>query len=98
MLITRFKVRCKPDKTEAAMALFREIVSTSRPLGGTVHFDMGRDLTDPNSFIAFEVYKDRAALEQQEALPAVQKTMGLFEELAAAPPEVTVYEVSSSGP
>lgn len=97
MLITRFKVQIKPDKTEEALALFREIVATSRPLDGTIHFDMGRDLTDPNTFIALEVYRDQAALERQEALPAVQKTMGLFDALVAAPPEMTVYEASPKG-
>ena len=98
MIVVRFKVRCQPDKSEEAMAAFREIVAASRILDGVVSFDMGRDLSDPDSFIAFEVFEDRAALERQEALPEVQKTLALLEEVLAAEPEATLFHISSSEP
>ena len=98
MIVVRFKVRCQPDKSEEAMAAFREVVTASRILDGVVSFDMGRDLSDPDSFIAFEVFEDRAALERQEALPEVQKTLALLEEVLAAEPEATIFHVSSSEP
>ena len=98
MIVVRFKVRCQPDKSEEAMAAFREVVTASRILDGVVSFDMGRDLSDPDSFIAFEVFEDRAALERQEALPEVQKAIGLLEEVLAAEPEATIFHVSSSEP
>ena len=98
MIVERFKVKCKPEKTEQAMALFKEIVAASRPLDGVVSFDMGRDIADPESFMAIEVFEDRTALERQELLPVVQKTMGLFGELLAAEPEATIFHVSSSEP
>ena len=98
MIIGRFKVKCKPEKTEQALALFKEIVTSSRPLEGTINFDMGRDITDPDSFIAFEVFTDRAALDRQESLPVVQKTIGLLQELLVGEPEETIFHVSSSEP
>ena len=91
MLVVRFKVRRKPGKTEQALALFQEIVATSRPVDGTIHFDMGRDLTDPDSFIALKVFADRAALDGQESLPVVQKTIGLLPELLVGEPEMTLF-------
>jgi len=98
MIVVRFKVRCQPAKTEQAMTAFQEIVAASRALDGVVSFDMGRDIVDPNSFIATEVFADRAALKHQESLPVVEKTMGLFDELLAAEPEATIFNVSSSEP
>lgn len=98
MIVVRFKVRCRPEKTEQALALFREIVAASRPLKGVVSFDMGRDVTDPNAFIATEVFEDRAALNRQESLAPVKKTMGLFDQLLAATPEETIFEVLPSKP
>lgn len=98
MIVVRFKVRCQPDKTEQALAAFREVVAASRPLDGVISFDMGRDLTDPDSFIAIEVFEDRAALDRQESLPAVERTVELLEQLLAAPPEATIFHVSSSEP
>ena len=96
MIVVRFKVKCLPEKTDQALAAFREIVATSRPLAGVINFDMGRDITDPDSFIALEVFADRAALDRQESLPVVQKTMGLFQELLVGEPEATIFHVSSS--
>lgn len=98
MIVVRFRVQCLPDKAEQALAAFREVVSASRGLDGVVSFDIGRDVADPNSFIATEVFEDRAALDRQEALPEVQKTIGLLEELVASEPEATIFHVSSSEP
>jgi quinol monooxygenase YgiN len=67
-------------------------------LDGVVSFDMGRDITDPDSFIALEVFEDREALERQESLAVVQTTLGLLEEALAAEPEATIFHVSSSEP
>jgi quinol monooxygenase YgiN len=98
MIIVRFKVKCQPDKAEQALAAFREVVTASRPLEGIVSFDIGRDITDSNTFIATEVFEDRAALDRQESLPAVKKTLGLLEKVVASAPEATVFEVVSSTP
>ena len=98
MIVVRFKVQCLPEKTEQAMAAFQEIVAASRAVDGVVSFDMGRDIADPDSFIAIEVFADRTALERQESLPVVEKTVGLLEELLAAEPEATIFHVSSSEP
>ena len=98
MIVVRFKVKCRPENTNQALAAFREIVAASRPLDGTINFDMGRDIADPDSFIALEVFADQAALDRQESLPVVQKTMGLFQEILLGEPEETIFHVSSSNP
>jgi len=98
MIVVRFKVQCQPEKTEHAMAAFQEVIAPSRAVEGVVSFDIGRDVADPDSFVAVEVFEDRAALERQESLPVVVKTIGLLEELVAAEPEATVFHVSSSEP
>jgi quinol monooxygenase YgiN len=98
MIVVRFKVKCHFNKAEAAAAAFREVVAASRSVKGVINFDIGRDLTDQATFIATEVFEDRAALDRQEALPAVKKTIGLLEELVAGAPEATIYNVSSSEP
>ena len=81
MLVVRFKVQCKPEKTDQALATFREVIAPSRVVDGVVSYDIARDLADPNSIIAVEVFEDRAALERQESVPAVQKIIGLLDEL-----------------
>ena len=71
MIVLRFKVKCQPDKTEQALAAFRAVIGPSRDLEGVISFDIARDLADPDSIIAVEVFEDEAARERQEALPEV---------------------------
>jgi quinol monooxygenase YgiN len=98
MLVVRVKVQCQPEQTERVMAAFAEVVAASRGLDGVISFDIGRDITDPDSFIATEVFEDQAALDRQESLPEVQKTLGILQESLVAEPEATLFHVSSSEP
>ena len=96
MLIIRFKLQCQPEKTEQVMAALKDVITPSRGLSGVLNFDIGRDLIDPNSFIATEVFEDNEALERQEAQAEVQKVISLLEDSVTAPPEATIYEVASA--
>ena len=98
MIVVRFKVRCQPDKTKQVMAALKEVIAPSRALDGVISFDIGRDVADADSFIATEVFTDRTALERQESLPEVAKTLGILEGSLAAEPEATIFDVSSSEP
>ncbi len=98
MIVIRFKARCKPDRAGQVGAAFEAVVAPSRLVEGVVSFDIGRDVTDPNAFIATEVFVDRAALARQEALPEVQEVIRLMPDCLAAEPEATIFNVSSSEP
>jgi quinol monooxygenase YgiN len=98
MIVVRFKVQCKPEKAEQLMAALEEVIAPSRKVDGVVNFDIGRDVSDPNSFIATEVFVDRAALERQESLPEVTKTLTIIDESLLGEPEATIFHVSSSEP
>ena len=79
-------------------AAFEEVIAPSRAVEGVISFDIARDVADPDSFIATEVFEDQAALERQESLPEVKKTLGVLEESLATEPEATIFHVSSSEP
>ncbi|HYZ79021.1 MAG TPA: putative quinol monooxygenase [Gaiellaceae bacterium] len=96
MIVLRFKVNCRPEKTEEALAAFRAVIAPSREVEGVISFDIARDLVDPNSVVAVEVFEDEAARDRQESLPEVATVMKLLPDAVAAPPEATVFEVSSS--
>jgi quinol monooxygenase YgiN len=87
-----------PEKAEQVRAAFEQVIAPSRAVDGVVSFDIARDLADPDSFIATEVFEDRSALERQESLPEVAKTLTVLEESLAAEPEATIFHVSSSEP
>ena len=98
MIVIRFKVQCQPGKAEHALAVFEAVIAPSRALDGVISFDIGRDLADPDSIIAVEVFEDRDALDRQEAQPEVATVMGLLPQILAAPPEATIFHVASSEP
>ena len=67
MIVVRFKVSCRPERLDDALKAFEAVVAPSRAVEGVINFDIGQDLTDPNSIIATEVFEDRAALDRQES-------------------------------
>lgn len=97
MIVVRFKVHCQPEKTDEVAAAMKGVVAPSRSLPGVIHFDVARDVTDPNALIATEVFENRAAMERQESQAEVAKVVGLIEAGAlTAPPEWTIFDVASS--
>ncbi len=97
MIVVRFKVKCQPDRTDEVLAAMKDVVHPSRKLPGVLHFDVARDVTDPDAVLAVEVFEDRAALERQESQREVAKAMELFDGGAlVSPPEYTIFEVSSA--
>jgi len=96
MIVLRFKIRCQPDKTAEVAEAMKQVVGASRTLPGVVHFDVAADLTDVDALIATEVFDDAAARVAQEALPEVAKVMALLPTALVAPPEATLFTVSSA--
>ena len=97
MIVVRFKVRCRPDRTRDVTEAMAAVVAPSRATPGVIHFDVARDVTDPDGLIATEVFNDRAAMEAQEGLPEVARVIGLIEGGALSDaPEWTIYEVAAA--
>ena len=94
MVIMRFKVKVRPERAQDVRTALAAVIEPSRTLDGVLHLDIARDLSDPDTFIATEVYEDRAALERQEALPEVEAALALIRECTVAR-EATLYHVSS---
>ena len=94
MVILRFKIRSKPDKSDELMSALAEIIAPARATNGVIEFDIASDLLDPDSFIATAIYDDGAALELQESLPEVDRVMAMLPASLVAPPERTIFDAS----
>ena len=94
MVILRFKIQSKPDKSDELMAVLAEIIAPARATEGVVDFDIARALREPDSFIATAIYEDGAALERQESLPQVARVVAMLPESLVAPPERTIFDAS----
>jgi quinol monooxygenase YgiN len=96
VIALRFKATIRPERTEEALAAFAAVVEPSRRTDGVVSFHVARDVLDPHTILAFEVFDDEDARARQEALPEVANVMSLLPTILAAPPEATVFEVASA--
>jgi quinol monooxygenase YgiN len=94
MIILRFRVHAKADKSDELMAALAKIIDKARATEGVVNFDIARVLLEPDLFIATAVYADGAALERQESLPEVHTVMEMLPESLVEPPERTVFQAS----
>ena len=94
MVILRFKIRSKPDKSDELMAALAEIIAPARATEGVVDFDIARVLGDPDSFIATAIYEDGDALERQKSLPEVHRVMAMLPESLVAAPERTIFDAA----
>jgi quinol monooxygenase YgiN len=94
MVILRFKIQSKPDKSDELMSALAEIIAPARATSGVINFDIARDLLDTDSFIATAVYDDAAALELQESLPEVDRVMAMLPGSLVSPPERTIFDAS----
>jgi quinol monooxygenase YgiN len=94
MLILRFKIHSKPEKSDELMAALAEIIPGARATKGVITLDIARVLDDPDAFIATAIYEDGAALERQESRPEVHRVMAMLPESLTAPPERTIFDAS----
>jgi quinol monooxygenase YgiN len=90
----RFKVKVEPERADEVCAALAAVIEPSRALDGVIRLDIARDLSDPASFIATEVYENEAALERQEALPEVEAALALIRG-STVEREATLYQVTS---
>jgi quinol monooxygenase YgiN len=97
MIVARFKVRCRPERTEEMRAAIAAVEAPSREIPGVVHFDVARSLTDPDAFVVIEVFEDRQALDRQNAQGEVARVLSLIEAGALTGEyEWTLWETSAA--
>ncbi len=83
MIIGRFEIQCRPDRVDDVAAAIAAVEAPSRALPGVVHFDVARSVTQPATFLAFEVFTDRDAFDRQNARPEVAHLLALLRDGAS---------------
>jgi quinol monooxygenase YgiN len=97
MIVARFKVQSRPERTDEVAAALVAVELPSRVLPGVIHFDVTRSLTEPHTFVVLEAFVDRQSLERQEEQDEVAAVLELVEAGALIrDPEWTVWEASAT--
>jgi quinol monooxygenase YgiN len=97
MIVARFQVQCRPERTEEMAAAIAAVEAPSRALPGVVHFDVARSLTVPGYLPRHRGVRDRQALDRQNAQREVAQVLSLIEAGALTGDyEWTVWETSAA--
>ena len=57
MLVNRVKIMINPDKRRQFLDAITKLVHASREAKGVISYDICESTTEPNTFIAIEVYE-----------------------------------------
>jgi quinol monooxygenase YgiN len=96
LVIARFLAR--PDRREELMALLGEVQEASRRDEGCINYGYYAEVIDPLHMIAVEEWRDQDALTAHLRTPHVARLVQGLPELGQERPEITVHEISGSGP
>jgi quinol monooxygenase YgiN len=92
------RVKPKPETRAEFMALLEEVQAASRGDDGCLEYGYYAEITDPDSLIAVEEWRDMAALEAHLKQPHVEKLVATLPGMIAEPPRIVAHEVSAGGP
>jgi quinol monooxygenase YgiN len=98
MLVVAGRITIKAEARAEAVRLATEVASATRREAGCLSYRFYADLEDPTRFFVFEEWRDAAALESHFTMPHMVSFLERVPALLEAPPEITRYEIASSGP
>lgn len=83
------ELEAKPDCLERLEGLLKSMVELSEQESGTVYYSVNRPQERHNTFMLYELYRDRADLETHLQTPLLQEALQQFETLLMQPPKIT---------
>jgi len=94
MILVTGSFVAQQGRFEEALAISLEHVRRSRLEEGCIAHAVHRDAEVPNRLVFVEEWADRAALAAHFALPASRDFVKAVVALAAAPPQIRIYEAT----
>jgi quinol monooxygenase YgiN len=92
MLIVTGSIQARPDSIDRVLSLSLNHVRRSREEPGCLMHSVNRDAEDPLRLVFLEHWVDGDALRAHFGVPESGEFVKAAAELAARPPEMTIYE------
>ncbi len=97
MLLVTARITTQPGAKDQLLPAAQRMVEATRQEDGCLSYELLESTETPDSYVMLETWRDRAALDQHMVAPAMAAFGG-----EAGPHltgvEITLHEVSSSGP
>ncbi|QHU99674.1 putative quinol monooxygenase [Synechocystis sp. CACIAM 05] len=95
-IVVAGNIKVKPDKKEAFIALSQTFIEPSRSEPGCISYSFYEDETEDNSFLFFEVWRNRAALDYHFQTPYFHEFVEKSPDLLAKPAEIKIYKIAET--
>lgn len=82
------ELNARPSAAAELESVLSGLAGVAREEAGNVIYAVHRRQDDPDAFVLYELYRDRAAWESHLAIEAVRRALQQFETLLAAPPRI----------
>jgi quinol monooxygenase YgiN len=98
MLVVRARLHVRPDKRADFLDAITDVIHDSRHVPGVSSYEICESITEPNVFVAVEVYDSADARIRHRSSEIYQRALPTLKECLADPPEGGAYRVASSEP
>jgi quinol monooxygenase YgiN len=98
MIVVSGQLPLRPDARDRAIDAARTMAAASEAEAGCTAYRFAIDVDDPNLLHLFECWESQEAIDTHSASAHMAEFMQLAGEVLGGTPEITRYEVSSSGP
>ncbi|WP_338116553.1 MULTISPECIES: putative quinol monooxygenase [Synechocystis] len=93
-IIVAGNIKVKPEKREEFIALSQTFIGPSRSEPGCISYSFYEDETENNTFLFFEVWRNRAALEYHFQTPYFHEFVEKSPDLLAKAAEIKIYKIA----
>jgi quinol monooxygenase YgiN len=91
------RVRPRAESRAELLGLLDEVQAASRLDDGCEQYGYHAELTDPDSLVAVEEWRDMPALQAHLRQPHVGRLVAALPALVTEPPSIVVHQIASSG-
>jgi quinol monooxygenase YgiN len=98
MFLLLAELAAKPAAANDVESILKNLADVARSESGNLVYAVHRQCEDPQRFVLYELYKDRAACDAHLASAPVQQALQRFEHLLDAPPRIVYCDtVAAAG-
>jgi quinol monooxygenase YgiN len=92
LLVVGARVQAQAGKENDLREALRALIGPTRQEAGCVQYDLHEDLDQPGSFLFFEKWTSKQALDAHLAMPYVKAMFARVPELVQGEPVIALYE------
>jgi len=93
-IVVAGNIKVKPDKRDEFIALSKTFIDPSRSEPGCITYSFYEDETEDNTFLFFEIWRNKAALDYHFQTPYFHEFVEKSPDLLAQPPQIKIYTIA----